>query len=213
MGLCCHLASRSRKPGRSLLLLGKSVFLLLLGAVWPSERPQQQTNIPPPPKKINKEQNRKTPNQQQKKGSTETFLPHPIELQLPPWEGFFWTLCALYYKFWLDNAVGIWALLQYPFSYPHSLISIISQVESFTCCSCPRGSLWFRRCVFPLISHIYISWVVQGSEGRARCQEQKSQPWVCRAWGLKAGETERWCLFFLKTMGNYCFTGNLPGKY
>lgn len=40
-------------------------------------------------------------------------------------------------------------------------------MESSTCYPSPKGSLGFR-CVFPLISHICISWVVQSSEGRTR---------------------------------------------
>lgn len=123
-----------------------------------------------------------------------------------PGKGFYWMLCGFYYKLLLGNAVGIWALLQYPFPYPCSVISIINQVESSTCYPCPKGSLWFRRCVSPLISHIYIFCVVQGSGGRTRSlpgQEQKSRPWICRALGLKAGERKGQCLFFLRRRGSY----------
>ena len=50
------------------------------------------------------------------------------------------------------------------------MISIINKVDPSmsTCYLSTEGSLWYRRLAFSLISHIYVNWVVQVSEGRIR---------------------------------------------
>lgn len=50
------------------------------------------------------------------------------------------------------------------------MVSIMNKVElsGSTGYLSAKGSLWFRRFAFSLISHIYINWVVQVSQSRIR---------------------------------------------